>query len=230
VPGAPTDVAATGGSSSIKVSWTAPASNGVTITGYRASASPGPATCTAGPDDAGCVIGAEAGTAYTVSVVALSAGGSSPASAPSDSVVPSSPVVSSTPPDTDLPLETGDGPISTATPGQALVVMGAGYAPYSSVTLTVYSSPQVLASVRAGGTGAFAKSVTVPEGLAAGLHSFVAAGVDEDGNVRALRLDVTVTAESSGGSLPITGPAVIWLIVAGFTLTLAGIGMRLVRR
>jgi titin len=203
----------------------------VTITGYRASASPGPATCTAGPDATSCVIGAEAGTAYTVSVVALSAAGESPASSPSDSVVPSDPVVSSTPPDTDLPLDTGDGAISSAAPGQTLVVMGNGYAPYSSVTITVYSSPQVLASVVADGTGAFAQPITVPVGLAAGTHSFVASGVDEDGNVRALRLDLTVTASGSsgGGSLPITGPAVVWLIVAGFALTLAGVGMRLVR-
>jgi hypothetical protein len=202
----------------------------VAITGYRASASPGPATCTTGPGDTGCVIGAEAGTAYTVSVVALSAGGPSPASSPSGSVVPSAPVVSSTPPVTGLPLGTGNGPISSASPGESLVVKGGGYAPYSSVTITIYSSPQVLATVRADRLGAFERSVTVPEGLPAGTHSFVAAGVDKAGDVRALRLDLTVAASNGGGSLPITGPAVMWLIVGGFALTLAGVGVRLVKR
>ena len=39
--------------------------------------------------------------------------------------------ISATPPDTNLPLDTGDGPISSATPGQAIVLKGDGYAPYS---------------------------------------------------------------------------------------------------
>jgi hypothetical protein len=202
----------------------------VAITGYRASASPGPATCATGPGATSCVIGAEAGVAYTVSVVALSAGGPSPASSPSGSVVPSAPVVGSTPPVTSLPLDTGNGPISSASPGEALVVKGGGYAPYSSVTITIYSSPQVLATVRADRRGSFERSVTVPKGLPTGVHSFVADGVDQDGNVRALRLDLTVAASGGSGSLPITGPAVMWLIVGGFALTLAGIGMRLVKR
>lgn len=106
----------------------APASNGVAITGYRATASPGPATCSTGGATS-CVLGGTPGTAYTVTVVALSAGGGSEASAPSGSVVPTAPAVSSTPPDTDLPLDTGDGPISSATPGEAIVLKGDGYAP-----------------------------------------------------------------------------------------------------
>jgi hypothetical protein len=175
------------------------------------------------------VIGAEAGTTYTVSVVALSAGGSSPASTSSGTVVPSAPVVSSTPPDTSLPLDTGAGPISSAAPGEALLIKGSGYAPYSSVTITIYSSPQVLATVQADGQGAFEQSVTVPVGLT-GNHSFVAAGVDKDGNVRALRLDLTVAASTGSGSLPITGPAVLWLLVGGLVLTAAGVAMRVVPR
>jgi hypothetical protein len=175
------------------------------------------------------VIGAEAGTAYTVSVTALSAGGASPASAPSGSVLPLTPVVSSTPPVTNLPLDTGDGPISSAAPGQTLVVKGSGYAPYSSVTITIYSSPQVLATVQADAAGAFEQSVTVPAGLPAGTHSFVAAGVDANGKARALRLDVTV-ATTSGGGLPITGPAVIALFACGLVLIVAGSAMRVAAR
>jgi titin len=145
-------------------------------------------------------------------------------------VIPLAPVVSSTAPEASLPLDTGSGPISSAAPGQTLVMSGSGYAPYSSVTIVVYSSPEVLATVRANGRGAFLEPVTVPAGLPAGTHSFVASGVDKDGNPRVLRLDLTVSANGGSGSLPITGPAVLWLIVGGFAMTLAGVAMRLVER
>ncbi|HEY5025664.1 MAG TPA: fibronectin type III domain-containing protein, partial [Acidimicrobiales bacterium] len=51
VPGAPTGVNASAGDSSASVSWTAPASNGSTITGYTVTSSPGGHTCvwTSGP-------------------------------------------------------------------------------------------------------------------------------------------------------------------------------------
>lgn len=237
VPNAPTGVTVAAATSSIRVSWTAPATSGATITGYRANASPGPATCTT-TGDTSCVLGGAAGTPYTVTVVALSAAGASAASSPSGSVTPNEPVVSTTPPVTDLPLDTSEGDISTAAPGEELVMIGSGYAPFSTVTLTVYSDPIVLGTVTADAVGSFRHAVTVPAGLT-GSHSFVAAGVDPSGNPRALRLDVTVAADSSndgdgggdsGGTLPITGGAVIWLFLAGFVCTAAGVAMRLVRR
>jgi hypothetical protein len=124
---------------------------------------------------------------------------------------------------TDLPLDTGDGDISSAKPGQELVVIGSGYAPFSSVTITVYSTPQVLATVTADEKGAFRESVKVPANLSTGTHSFVAAGVDSNGDFRALRLDVTVAP--AGDDLPVTGAAVLWLIVTGFAVLLAGLLM-----
>jgi hypothetical protein len=220
----------TGGYSSIKVSWSAPVANGVTITGYRASASPGPATCTVAATATNCVLGAEGGTAYTVSVVALSAGGSSPASGPSGSVVPSAPAVSPTPPANAQPLDTRNGHLSKAYPGQAIVVWGAGFLPNSAVTITMYSSPQVLATVPADSRGLFQQSVTVPEGLSPGAHTIVVVGVDKKGVVRPLSLKLTVASSGNQGTLPVTGPAVVWLIVAGFALTLAGVAMRVVKR
>jgi hypothetical protein len=219
------------GFSSIRVSWTAPAGNGVDVIGYKATASPGPATCsTTGVTN--CVLGGEAGTSYTVTVVAYSSGGSSPASAASSAVTPTAPEVATSPPDTDLPLNTGDGDVSSIAPGAQIVVKGDGYAPYSSVTITVYSSPIVLATVTTDEQGAFEESVTAPASLSTGTHSFVAAGVDPDGNVRALRLDLTVANAGSGGgggSLPVTGGAVMWLFLTGFAITLTGFAMRTVR-
>ncbi|HEY0000471.1 MAG TPA: fibronectin type III domain-containing protein [Actinoplanes sp.] len=234
VPVAPTNVRVAAGNSSIKVSWTASADNGTKITGYVASASPGPATCTT-TGTTSCVLGGAAGTLYAVSVVALSAGGSSAESEPSAAVVPTTVPVSATPPDTDLPLDTADGAISSAEPGQELVVLGSGYASYSSVTITVYSEPNVLATAIADAGGAFKQSVPVPANLSSGTHSFVAAGVDPSGNFRAQRLDVTVGSSGDnnnggGGGLPVTGTAVIWLIVSGFALTLAGVAVRAIWR
>jgi titin len=184
------------------------------------------------------MLGAAFGETYTVSVVALSADGESPASASSGPVIPSAPTVSSTPPVTDLPLDTSDGDISAAAPGQQIVMIGSGYAPFSTVTIAVYSDPMVLATVTTDETGSFRQAITVPDGLAIGSHSFVAAGVDKDGKPRALRLDVTIAAQSSDGStggtnsgtLPITGPAVVWLIVVGFGVTVAGAALRSVKR
>jgi fibronectin type III domain protein len=253
VPNAPSGVTAVAGASSIQASWTAPAANGAKITGYRATATPGPATCsTTGATS--CVLGASYGETYRISVVALSEGGESAASGVSDPVTPTAPAVSSTPPVTNLPLETSGGDISSAAPGQEIVMIGSGYAPYSTVTIAVYSDPMVLASVTADETGSFRQAITVPDGLAVGSHSFVAAGVDKSGKPRALRLDVTVAEQSTSGggdtsggtssgdnpaaaastgnnsSLPVTGTALVWLIVVGFGVAVAGVGLRSLRR
>jgi Fibronectin type III domain len=233
VPGAPAAVKATAGYSSIRVSWSAPAANGVTITGYRATADPGPATCST-TGETTCLLGGQPGTSYTVTVVALSAGGESAASAASSAVTPTPLPLATTAPESDLPLDTGDG-VSTVAPGGDVVVAGDGYAPYSSVTLTVYSTPILLATVTADGDGAFSQAVRVPADLEPGTHSFVAAGVDPSGQPRSLRVDLTIAAGSGGGGgggsggLPVTGPAILWLLVIGFGLTLGGVALRQVR-
>ncbi|MET0422451.1 MAG: fibronectin type III domain-containing protein, partial [Actinoplanes sp.] len=232
VPLAPSGVTVSAGVSSITVSWSAPTANGAKITGYRATASPGPATCTT--SGTSCVLGGASGTAYTVSVVALSAAGSSP-SASSSSVTPTAPPVSDTVPATDLPLETPDGETPRPTPGGTMTISGDGYAPFSTVTLAVYSTPTVLGTATADGDGKFTATITVPPGLSMGKHSFVAAGVDENGNPRALRLDLTVApagedGDGDGGSLPVTGSPVLWMLVAGFASILTGVALRRIRR
>ncbi|MFI5896380.1 fibronectin type III domain-containing protein [Actinoplanes sp. NPDC051513] len=225
-PLAPTGLTAVAGTSSIQISWQPPADNGVAVTGYRAIADPGPAVCTT-TGATSCVLGGTAGVSYRVRVVAMSAGGVSALSGYSAAVVPTAPPVAGTPPATSVPLETDQGQISNAAPGQQLVLVGTGYAPYSTVTLTLYSDPIVLGQVRADADGAFRKAVTVPADLAAGKHSFAATGVDPSGKSRAMRLDVAVRPEP--GKLPVTGPAVIWMIVTGLGITAIGAGLRIVR-
>ncbi|WP_433377045.1 fibronectin type III domain-containing protein [Actinoplanes sp. CA-142083] len=226
-PNAPTAVTATAGTSSVLVTWQPPADNGVAITGYRAVAVPGPASCTT-TGATSCVLGGTAGVSYRVFVVATSAGGVSPSSDYSNTAVPTAPAVATTPPATNVPLDTDRGQITTTKPGQDITLVGSGYAAYSTVTLTIYSTPTVLAQTRTDKHGAFRQAVTVPGDLASGEHSFTASGVDRRGKPRTMRMDVTVRPAT--GELPVTGTSVMWLIVTGLGLTMTGAAMRAVRR
>ena len=89
VPGAPTGVTATAGNAQASVTWTAPASNGGSaITGYTVTAAPGGASATTSGALTAVIPGLTNGTAYTFTVVATSAVGSSVASAASAPVTP----------------------------------------------------------------------------------------------------------------------------------------------
>ena len=90
-PGAPTGVTATGEIGSVTVSWNAPAdSGGLPIRNYRATASPGGATCEV--DALTCAFtGLTVGTQYTFTVQAYNFAGWGPASAPSNAASPLDP-------------------------------------------------------------------------------------------------------------------------------------------
>ncbi|GAA2374743.1 hypothetical protein GCM10010170_078020 [Dactylosporangium salmoneum] len=230
-PSAPSPVTATAGTSSINVSWTAATPHDSPVTGYTVTATPGPATCTTlvtDPDPLSCVLGATAGQQYTVSVVANSAAGASDP-ATSSAVTPAAPVAPAAPPDTPLNLTTDKGLISTAAPGQDIVVIGTGFAAHSTATITLYSTPLVLGTVVTDGNGDFSKPVTVPPSLAAGVHTLVAQGVAPSGSPRSMKLTVTVAASAprpaTGGGLPVTGAPAGPLALAGLAMVLAGFGL-----
>lgn len=88
-PSAPTGVTAVRGDKSAQVSWTAASPNRSPITGYTITASPGGITHTVGGGvTTGTVTGLTNGIAYTFTVKATNAVGSSPPSAPSATVTP----------------------------------------------------------------------------------------------------------------------------------------------
>jgi len=95
-PGAPTIGTATAGNASASVTFSAPAENGGSaITGFTVTASPGGATGT-GSSSPITVSGLSNGTAYTFTVTATNAVGTSNASSASNSVTPFTPQLTGT--------------------------------------------------------------------------------------------------------------------------------------
>jgi len=227
LPSVPRNVTASQGVSSIVVNWEPPA-KGAPVTGYVVTASPGPATCTT-TGATTCVLGAVAGTTYTVTVVALSAAGNSSSSEPSDPVTPVAPTPPVSPPATNLTLTTTDGNIKVAEPGQDIVFVGTGFAPFSTVVVTIYSAPTVLGTFTTDANGNFQAPVTLSEQLSAGHHTVVAMGVAPNGSPRSMALAVTV-ASDTGAGLAVTGPAVAMMLMTGIALAATGTGLVVVGR
>jgi hypothetical protein len=91
VPQPPTAVAGLAGDGQVTVSWTAPGDDGGSpILEYTATATPGGATCTTAGTSC-TVAGLGNGTAYTFTVTARNAIGTSTPSAPSAPVIPTAP-------------------------------------------------------------------------------------------------------------------------------------------
>jgi titin len=224
-PRVPTAVTATAGTSSIAVSWHPP-TGGAGVTGYTAVADPGPATCTT-TGALTCVLGGTAGVAYTVKVIAHGAGGDSEPSAASDPVTVAMPVPPSVPPTTTLTLTTDKGYITSAAPGQDIVFIGTGFAPYSTVVITIYSDPTALGTAVTDAGGDFRRSVTVPAALATGPHTVVAQGVAVDGTARVMSLAVTVGVVHG---LAVTGASQVGVILLGVMLVAAGVAFAAVGR
>jgi titin len=133
-----------------------------------------------------------------------------------------------------VPKSTGDltlpaGKTSTVPAGEKMTVSGTGYSPVSTVTVLIYSEPRVLATVRTDGSGSFSVEVTVPEGLPAGQHTLVAAGIDPMGAMRYLTLPVTVSGTGTP-TLAYTGADVTLPAIGGSLAVLVGGGLLLVAR
>ncbi|GAA2569471.1 hypothetical protein GCM10010435_49360 [Winogradskya consettensis] len=253
-PGAPGNVTAVARTSSILVTWTPPATTPVPITGYRVVATPGVATCATGPTETSCLVGGTAGVRYTLRVVALAAGGASTTSTASATATPIAPSLPAAPPASAPALTTTKGDISTAVPGEQIILVGDGFAPYSTITIALYSTPTLLATATTDAAGAFRKAVTIPAGLDPGRHTLLATGVDPDGNTFSRSLSVTVKAATSSPSpttstspaatpsptptttpppdstMPRTGENIALIAGVGLLMIITGLGLALVRR
>jgi hypothetical protein len=120
---------------------------------------------------------------------------------------------------------TPSGPLKVSSlnpqPGAAVTVAGDGFAPDSEVRVTIESTPVLLATTTADGSGAFSISVTIPAAFS-GSHRLVATGTDADGSVRLLATSIIVGVPATDTLLQSDAP-----IVGSdpFVLALAGIGI-----
>jgi hypothetical protein len=87
VPGAPTNVQASGGNAQATITFTAPDNGGLTITSYTVVASPG-GNSASGSSSPITITGLTNGTSYTFTAYATNAAGNSPVSSASNSVIP----------------------------------------------------------------------------------------------------------------------------------------------
>ena len=230
--GAPTAVVFTTGPSQVNVTWEPPTDAGTyPITGYQvilgySDGESGGYRVACETDAAGrsCLGGAQAGLDYTLSVVAVSGDMAGTPFQVQTGVIPAAAVP------TEVP--TASAPLTTTktsiVAGQEVTLKGDGYLPGSTVTLLIYSEPQVLTTVVVGEDGTFEVTVTVPAGLAAGRHSLVASGVDTTGALRYLRMDVDVSA--SGAQLANTGFSAFGPLAGGLTAVLLGAGLLVATR
>ncbi|WP_091947878.1 fibronectin type III domain-containing protein [Trujillonella endophytica] len=137
-----------------------------------------------------------------------------------------SPSVPSSVPSSDGPISRPDGGTGSIAAGSTVVLSGDGFLPGSTVSLIVYSEPQVLTHTVADANGHFEVSVVVPAGLASGSHTLVASGVDLAGNARFVTLPITVTGGTTGsGGLAYTGASVAVPAIGGLAALAIGGGL-----
>jgi hypothetical protein len=232
-PGSPTVVV---GPSSLKVSWTAPTTTGTypfAKYGVKIPVSHGQS---GGPEVVcettalQCTLPVKAGVTYPVWVVAIDDHGNEGLETDElDSAVVPNPDAPATVPTKNGDLTLPAGATSTVAPGKTITVNGTGYAPNTTVTLAIYSTPQVLTTVVTDASGNFTATVTVPAGLEAGNHTLVASGVDPSGNVRYVNLAVTV-ASTGKAQLAYTGADVALPSIVGLLAVSLGAGLIVVRR
>lgn len=239
--GAPTHVVVTTGPSALTVTWGAAPTGGSAISKYvveltwsRGEMGGGTLFCQTDASGRGCTAAAAPGTTHNVVVYAVDSNGRQGEWARVTSgVVP----VSATVPTSNGDLTPAAGSTGSVTPGTKVTLSGTGYMPNSTVTLLVYSEPQVLTTVVTDGTGSFTVEVTVPDGLAAGQHTVVASGIDPLGNVRTMTLPITVTGGTTGsggttgaGGLAYTGADIAGPMIGGVAALAVGAGLLVAAR
>lgn len=221
-PSAPARPAVSANGSDITVTWTAPATGGAAITGYRVSLDGAAPIVVDASVQTYTFTGLPAGS-HSVTVTAVNhIGASEESAAASVTVVPPStgpePTTSPSPTASPAPLPETGGPakVSVSVTGDVeasgtIRVSGSGVSPSASVRVELHSTPVVLGSTTATASGAFALTATIPASTTPGAHSIV---VFVDG------VEVARTAITVAGSLPATGGTSVPLVVTGLGIAL----------
>ncbi|HEV7949346.1 MAG TPA: esterase-like activity of phytase family protein [Glaciihabitans sp.] len=109
--------------------------------------------------------------------------------------------------------------------GGKLPLSGAGFAPGTELTVTMFSEPVVLGTVTTSSTGTFAVNYTVPASASAGVHSIVVTGPN------GLSVERSFTVVAAAPVLAKTGVDSVGLWVgSAFALLVAGAATILLRR
>ncbi|AWB88684.1 hypothetical protein [Homoserinimonas hongtaonis] len=103
-------------------------------------------------------------------------------------------------------------------PSQAMLLLGAGFMPGSSVAFGMFSTPLGVAPVVANAQGVAVASFQIPAHFS-GTHSLVAVGTGTDGLMRTLRMDISVSGQAA---LPATGADSAAVVALAANLTALG--------
>jgi trimeric autotransporter adhesin len=227
-PAAPTAVSATGGNAQATVLWTAPTdTNGSPITGYTATSSPGGLTCIPVPATAtSCVVtGLNNGTAYTFTVTATNANGTSSPSSPSNSVTPAR--APDPPTGVTAIASAGQAVVSFAAPGNT------GGSPI--ISYTVIATP--VEGAGGSNTGCLSTSCTVI-GLTNGTtYTFTVTATNAAGTSAAslpsipvtpattpgVPTDITVARDGASATISWAAPATGGSAITGYAVSLGGL-------
>jgi len=235
--GAPVGLTVTTAPGKVTASWSAPTEAGsYDVGGYDVGifqpGGMGGMLCETTAAVFTCTGDAEYGTEWHVSVSAYDTEGNW--GVDSAAVLTGKIPYPATVPTSNGPLTPAAGSSDKVVAGKTMTVTGSGYMPGSTVTVLIYSAPQVLTTTVADSAGNFSVTVTVPAGLAPGAHTLVASGYDTNGDQRFTTLAVTVsaagTATVTGAKLANTGADVTLPALGGIATLGLGAGLIVVSR
>jgi len=89
--------------------------------------------------------------------------------------------------------------------GGSLTVTGSNFVPGETITLDLHSTPVMLDTTAADGTGAFTATVTIPSDAPPGAHTIVATGASGDAASTAITLVSSISTTGATPALAFTG-------------------------
>ena len=95
-------------------------------------------------------------------------------------------------------------------PDNTAAVEGTGFAPNSDIQVYVFSTPQLMGTVRTDATGAFTGTVSVPKNLELGHHTLQVDGLSATGTSRSLSLGVVLKASPSAATQKVARATVMF--------------------